>query len=154
LSCKGKKAKWFSEIEGKMLKAQVSREIQDQYKTRSYNMQALKIKWTKMSKDRRKKEWIVYGPKHDRQVGKTTKKKKKKVLIEHWTMHTEEGKTSTELSIFKGCENRLEQTKDKCEKWIRQDHNMRVIPELLIEKANSRINATLEQIQEDREIDE
>jgi hypothetical protein len=96
----------------------------------------------------------VYGPKHNRQVGRVIKKKKKKVLTEHWLTHTEEGETSTELNICKGCGNSLEQTTDNCERWIRQDHNMKVIPELLIEKANNRINATLEQILEDRIIEE
>ena len=51
LSCKGKKAKWFSKIEEKMLKTQACREIQEQYKIRRYNTQALKIKQTKITED-------------------------------------------------------------------------------------------------------
>ena len=37
-SCKGKKAKWFSEIEKKRLITQVSREIHNQYKRNNYNI--------------------------------------------------------------------------------------------------------------------
>jgi hypothetical protein len=56
LSSKGKKAKWFSEIEEKMLITQTSREIHDQYKIRDYNTQALTINWTKISENKREKE--------------------------------------------------------------------------------------------------
>ena len=45
LSYKGKKAKWFSEIEKKMLVTQTSREVYNHYKINSYNTQALRIKW-------------------------------------------------------------------------------------------------------------
>jgi len=107
-----------------------------------------------MSEDRRKKEWIMHRPKHNQQLSKIVKKKKKKVLAEHWLMHREEGKTHTEISLCKGCEDRLEQTIDKCEKWIRRDQNTKVVPELLIEKTNNRINATLEQLLENRRIKE
>ena len=98
-----------------MLIMQTSREIHNYYKTNSYNALAFKIKWTKMSEDRRKKEWIMHGPKHDQQFSRVTKKKKKKVLAEHWLIYKEKGKTSTELSKCKGCERGSEQIMNKCE---------------------------------------
>src|SRR6185295_2257614 len=91
----------------------------------------------------------MHGPKCSQQLNKITKKKKKKILVEHWLMHEEEGKTSTEISQCKGCENIPIKT-DKCEKWIRRDHNTKVIPESLVQKSNNRINATLEQLLENR----
>ena len=115
LSCKGKKAKWFSEIEKKMLRTQASRELHDHYKTNSYNTLAFKVTWTKMSEDRRKKEWIMHGPKHDQQLSRISRKKKEKVLAEHWLMHRDGGKTSTEISRCKGCERGSEQIMNKCE---------------------------------------
>jgi len=104
LSCKGKKAKWFGEIERKLLATQTSREIHDNYKTNNYNTQALKIKWTKLSEDRRKREWIIHGSKHNQRLSKVIKKKGEKILAEHWVMKKEEGKTTIEISKCKGCE--------------------------------------------------
>jgi hypothetical protein len=154
LSCKGKKAKWFSEIEKKMLITQTSREIHNHSKINGYNTQALKIKWTKLSEDRRKREWIIYGPKNNQQFSKIIKKKKGKALVEHWLMHKEEGKTVTELSKCTGYEIRSEQTRDSCEKWIKRKQSIKAIPESLVEKNNNRINATLEQLLENRTIEE
>ena len=55
-SCKGKKAKWFSEVESVVLKVQDSREVQDQYKTADYNTQTIMLTWQNVSDDRRKRE--------------------------------------------------------------------------------------------------
>ena len=68
-----------------------------------------------MSEDRRKKEWIMHELKHDQQLSRITKKKKKKVLAEHWLKHRDKGKMSTELNRCKGCERGSEQIMNKCE---------------------------------------
>jgi hypothetical protein len=93
---------------------QTSREIHDQYKTKGYNTQALTINWTKISEDKRKKEWIIHGPKRNQQLSKISKKKKKKILAEHWLLQKIEGKTYTEISKCKGCEDSTEQLTDNC----------------------------------------
>jgi ribonuclease HI len=137
-----------------MLRTQTSRRIYDRYKIDNYNAQALKIRWLKIEDDRRRKEWIVYEQKPNQQLGRITKKRDEEVLAEHWLMEKEEGKTSTKISRCKGCEHRSPQMADKCERWIRRDHNIRVIPEALIEKNRSKINATVEQLVENRSIEE
>src|SRR6185295_15646521 len=107
-----------------------------------------------MSEDRRKKKWIMHEPKHDQQLSRITKKKKKKVLAEHWLIHRDKGKMSTEINRCKGCERGSEQIMNKCEWWIRCDHNIKVMPESLIERNNNKINAMLEQLLENRTIEE
>ena len=42
---------------------------------------------------------------------------------------------------------------NKCEWWIRRDHNIKVMPESLVERNNNKINVTLEQILENRTIE-
>ena len=44
LSCKGKKAKWFSKVERKLLIMQRTREVHEHYKINGYNVLAFKIK--------------------------------------------------------------------------------------------------------------
>ena len=92
--------------------------------------------------------------KNNQQFSKITKKRKEKVLVEHWLMHKEEKKTVTELSKCKGCEIRSERTTDSCEKQIRRNHDIKAIPELLVKKNNNKINAILEQLLENRTIEE
>jgi len=112
------------------------------------------INWTKISEDRKKKEWIVHGPKHNQQLSRISKKKKIKILAEHWLLQKVEGKTHTEISKCKGCENRTEQSIDNCERWIRRNNNIKAVPETLVEKGSNKINATLEQILENRTTEE
>ena len=69
----------FKKVEEKVLVDQESKEVQSQFKTNRYNEQAIKIEWSKVAEDRRKKEWIIYGPREDRQIGRIVKKKEKKI---------------------------------------------------------------------------
>ena len=102
-SSKGKKAEWFKRIEEKVLDKPERREVKELFRTEGHNTQAIKIKWGSLSEDRRKKEWIVYGAKGDRQLGKVVRKKKKKVLIEHWQMQSVENELSTEIRKCDRC---------------------------------------------------
>ena len=61
-----------------MLIMQTMREVHEHYKINGYNALAFKIKWTKMSEDRRKKEWIMHGPKHDQQLSRITRKRRER----------------------------------------------------------------------------
>ena len=86
-----------------MLERPESREVKWQFKTERYNVQAMRIKWENISEDRRKKEWIMYSRQNNRHLGKIIRKKKKKVLIEHWQMQDRENELSTEISLCNGC---------------------------------------------------
>ena len=137
-----------------MLKVQDSREVQDQYKTVDYNTQTIMLTWQNVSDDRRKREWIVYGPEQNRQLGKITKKKKKKVEIEHWTMRESGNNVTTEIKQCVGCKENEKQIEEKCERWIRLDHKVKAIPEALIRKEIDEIEASLDQLKENRSIEE
>ena len=56
----------------------------------------------------------MHGPKHDQQLSRITKKKKKKVLAEHWLIHIDKEKMSTKISRYKDCKRGSEQIINKC----------------------------------------
>jgi hypothetical protein len=115
LSSKGKKAEWFKVIELAVLIRPESREIRKQYRTIRQNTQAMQIRWECISEDKRRKEWIIHGAQNNRQLGKIVKKKKKKILIEHWQMQSKEGELAIEINRCKGCMREEECQKDSCQ---------------------------------------
>ena len=58
----------------------------------------MKIKWKHLSKDRRKKEWIMYDAQDARQLEKIIKKKKKKLLIKYWQMRSKKNNLKIEIN--------------------------------------------------------
>ena len=68
-----------------------------------------------MSEDRRRKEWIVFGTSDCKQLGKVVKKKKKKVLIEHWQMQSKEEELATEINRCNGCIRKKKQMNKDCQ---------------------------------------
>ena len=105
-----------------------------------------------MSEDRRRKEWIVFGTSDCRQLGKVVKKKKKKVLIEHWQMQSNVEKLATEINRCAGCTREEEQLSESCQQWIRISSKVNVIPETLIKKGINRIKIATDQIIENMEM--
>src|SRR6185295_9033698 len=103
-----------------------------------------------MSEDRRKKEWIIYGAQDCRQLGKIVKKKKKKILLEHWQMRSKENELATEISKCEGCteEEEEERVEGSCQQWIRVNSKIKVIPNAAIEKSNSKIKLAMDQLTE------
>jgi len=99
-----------------------------------------------MSKDKRKKEWIIYDAQGSKQLGKIVKKKKKKVLLEHWQMHSKKSEVATEISQCDGCIGKEEQEEESCQQWIRINNKIRVIPDALIEKSNNKIKIDIDQL--------
>jgi ribonuclease HI len=83
---RGRTPNWFTRLEEKILKNSSSREVQDQYKIKKPNRWAIKAQPQKISKDRRKREWILFKKNEDRRiyVGKVLKKTEKGVVAEHW----------------------------------------------------------------------
>jgi hypothetical protein len=145
-SSKGKKAEWFKEIESKVLEEPMNRRIKEHFKTNRHNIQAMKMVWKTMSKDKRRKEWIIYGTQEDRQLGKIIKKKKKKVLLEHWQMQNNENEIATEISRCNGCTEEDKQKEDSCWQWIRINNKIKVVPDTSIEKRNSKIKIAIDQL--------
>ena len=83
---------------------------------------------------------------NNRQLGKIVKKKKKKILVEHWQMQSEEAELSTEISKCDGCISESEQTEDSCQQWIRTNNNVNVIPNTLIKKSDGKIKTEINQL--------
>src|SRR6185295_1238123 len=129
-SSKGKKAEWFKEIELKVLEGPLSREVKEHFRTKKHNTQAMKIEWKQLSKNRRKKEWIIQGAQDCRQLRKIVKKKKKKILLEYWQMRSKENELATEISKCEGCtEEEEERVEGSCQQWIRANSKIKVIPD-------------------------
>jgi hypothetical protein len=150
-SSRGKKAEWFKEIESKVLEEPTDRRIKGHLKTNRHNTQAMKTVWGAMSKDKRRKEWIIYGTQENRQLGKIIKKKKKKVLLEHWQMQSKENEIATEISRCNGCTKEEGQQDDNCWQWIRTSNKIKVVPDTSIEKRNSKIKIAMDQLIEKAE---
>ena len=148
-SSKGKKAEWFKEIELKVLEGTLNREVKEHFRTKKHNTQAMKIEWKHLSEDRRKKEWIIYGAQDCRQLEKIVKKKKKKILLEHWQMRSKKNELATEISKCEGCtEEEEERVEGSCQQWIRANSKIKVIPDAAIEKSNSKIKLAIDQLTE------
>ena len=75
----------------------------------------MQVKWERISEDRRRKEWIVYGTQDHRQLGKVIKKKRKKALIEHWQIKCKENEVATEINRCEGCISEEEQIENSCQ---------------------------------------
>src|SRR6185295_4378144 len=97
-----------------------------------------------MSEDRRKKEWIIYGAQNNRQLGKIVKKKKKKILIEHWQMQSSKDELSTKISRCDGYTGEDTLAEDGYQQWIRTSKNINVISNILIKKSNNKISTEID----------
>ena len=101
-----------------------------------------------ISEDKRRKEWIIHGAQNNRQLGKIVKKKKKKILIEHWQMQSKESELATEISRCKGYIGDEECQEDSCQQWIRINNKINVIPDALMKKDSNKIKIAIDQITE------
>jgi len=123
-----------------------NREIKRQYRTIGQNTQAMQMRWECISEDKRRKEWITHSAQNNRQLGKIVKKKKKKILVEHWQMQSKESELATEISRCKGCIGDEECQEDSCQQWIRINNKINVIPDALIKKGSNKIKIAIDQI--------
>jgi len=143
---KGKKAEWFKAIESRVLNSPESRVVQRYFKTDEQNTQAMQVKWEQISEDKRRREWIIYGTQDHRQLEKVVKKKKKKVLIEHWQMECKENEVATEIKRCEGCIREEDWIGNSCQQWTRLNKNIHVIPDRLVSKSTNQIKIMIDQI--------
>ena len=90
----------------------------------------------------------MYGTQDNRQLGKIVRKKKKKILIEHWQMQSKESELTTEISKCGGCRTKEDYVKESCQQWIRVNNKINVIPNTLIGKGDNKISAAIDQLTE------
>ena len=80
---KGRTPSWFKSIEEKVLADSFSRKVREEYKTKDTNWAALKARKQRLSKDKRKKEWVITKENNIPIVGKIVKITEKRFIIEH-----------------------------------------------------------------------
>ena len=95
----------------------------------------------------------MYDVQDARQLRKIIKKKKKKLLIEHWQMRSRENNLETEINRCEGCTRGEEQIEESCQQWIRVSNKINAIPETLIRKKNI-IKTEIEQLIENKRVEE
>jgi ribonuclease HI len=93
LSSKGNKALWFREIEAELLEDKQTRKVKPGFRSeRGSNKLRLDLKG--VSRDQRRKEWVLIENKENSQeieIGKIQKKMAKKVRLEAWSLKDERG---------------------------------------------------------------
>ena len=96
---KGHTPSWFKKLEVRVLKENSSREVQDSFKVSGPNREAIKIQSQDISKDRRKKEWVLFKRKESFHIGKIVRKTEKLIIAEHWSCTSH----SAVYSVFTKC---------------------------------------------------
>jgi len=76
---------WFKKLEERVIKENSSREVKDAYKVAGPNREAIKIQSQDISKDRQKKEWVLFKRKESFQIEKIVRKTEKLIIAEHWS---------------------------------------------------------------------
>jgi ribonuclease HI len=86
-----------------MLTNFISREVIDLFKIKNLNQVALKAKKHKISKDKRKKEWIITKENSTLIIGKVISQTKKRFSLAHWEIRKTNNALCTRLVKCKGC---------------------------------------------------
>ena len=100
---KGRKPNWFKTIEGEMLANHNSREVLDKFKILDTNREALKASRQKISKDKRKKEWVIFKERNIFVFGKITKKTNGRFTLTHWKSENPRNISRASFTKCKGC---------------------------------------------------
>ena len=74
---------WFKTIEEKVLADSSSREVLEAYKTKDINWTVLRARKQRLSKDKRKKEWVITKENNIIIAGKIFKITKERFSIKH-----------------------------------------------------------------------
>ncbi|CAG8832319.1 16355_t:CDS:2, partial [Gigaspora margarita] len=85
-SAKGKKAKWFVEIERQTLQNSFSRLVKDKFQLDSNDQQTVHPPLFKLNKNKQSKDWIIFKNQRSGswKLERIEKKKERKLLVEHW----------------------------------------------------------------------
>ena len=78
-----RKPNWYNEIERKMLADNITRKLAEDFKLIGTNQEAIKAKKQRISRDRRKKEWVITKVENILLIGKIIKKTKGRFSIAH-----------------------------------------------------------------------
>jgi hypothetical protein len=121
-SSKGRKAKWFTKIEEKLLEDKERRLLKADWRTNEPNSLALEVLPKPLSCDKRKKEWVLIKTVEEENtkpvIGKIVTKGPERLLTEHWQEEMQIETAKVTLSKCKGCELNQNQISSSCERWI------------------------------------
>ena len=99
----GRKPNWYNEIEKKMLADNITRKLAEDFKLIGTNQEAIKAKKQRISRDRRKKEWVITKVENILLIGKIIKKTERKFSIAHWKIEKSNNTSQTILTKCNGC---------------------------------------------------
>ena len=87
---KGKKAKWFAELEKEMLEDSTTRKVKDRYTCDANNSDALNVNLGELREDKRTKEWVCWKEKSDASIsfGKIREKEDAYIEVEKYVEKT------------------------------------------------------------------
>ena len=114
MSSKGRVAKQYKKLEEIILKNMNSRLVKEEFKLEEINTQSIRKKANKVTKDRRKKEWVLCNSQNNRVIGKIRSKEDRKTLIEYWETREDSESLRTELVRCTGYENQDIFTENVC----------------------------------------
>ena len=86
-----------------MLANHNSREVLDKFKIPDTNWEALKASRQKISKDKRKKEWVIFKERNILVFGKITKKTNGRFTLTHWKSENPKDISWVSFTKCKGC---------------------------------------------------
>ncbi|CAG8827950.1 9286_t:CDS:1, partial [Gigaspora rosea] len=129
LSCKGRKAKWFTLVEKKLLKEERSREVKVEFIAGPVNKLAMKVKLRSVEEDQWKKQWLLVAKENSRwDVRRVVRKEQEAILTEHWVQESQNETTETIVEKCEGCDqNRLEMSQS-CEEQTERSDIVGVLP--------------------------
>ena len=79
------------------------REVLDKFKILDTNREALKASRQKISKDKRKKEWVIFKERNILVFGKITKKTNRRFTLTHWKSENPRDISRASFTKCKGC---------------------------------------------------
>ena len=100
---KGCKPNWFKAIEEILLKNKATREVIKEFKLESKNLEAIKARKQKISKDKRRKEWLITKGENATIVGRINKKFEERFSLIHWKLEEADDALYTQLIKCSGC---------------------------------------------------
>ncbi|CAG8466197.1 25183_t:CDS:2 [Gigaspora margarita] len=144
-SSHSRKVKWFEEVEKRIIKHQSMRIVDERFKVQVENVLSMKIYASKLSKDKRKHEWIVLNNKKEESfIGKVREKKKKKLLVKSWSVDKDKENRvlkDAEISIFKKGQDKSREDLF----WVKRENLIGVVPKLGI-KHNKKVPVIIKEI--------
>ena len=94
---------WFKTIKEKVLADSFSREVIEAYKTKDINWTALRARKQRLSKDKKKKEWVITKENNILIARKIVKITKERFIMEHWKIEETSNSLQLILSKYKRC---------------------------------------------------